>query len=446
MTGSGRLAVLVAVDDEPSAVALLATLEAEPTVVVARRCVDVADLVGAAAAGIGRVALVSSGLRQLDGGMLDRLRQADVGIVGVVPAAGDPEAGERRLRQLGVARVVGAGVGRPELTTVLRAAAAGIQPPGDPGRPAGVGPARIPAPQTPAPEESAHAPWPEEGQVVAVWGPAGAPGRTSLAVNVAAELATGTGATLLVDADTYAASIAQLLGMLEEAPGIAAAARLADAGTLDVPALAGCARDLGGGLLVLTGLPRADRWPEVRGPAAGVVLSRARALARWTVVDCGFCLEDDEELSYDTVAPRRNAVTLAVLEEADVVLVVGAAEPVGIARLLRGLAELRAAVPGATPLVVLNKVRGGGPAGAVARDAATLLARHAGVTPVATVPYDGPAFDAALAAGRTLAESGNAGPARAAIGELARLLTLRAAAPAPAPVRPAGDTVPTMRG
>ncbi|MCW2694802.1 MAG: hypothetical protein JWM67_3406 [Mycobacterium sp.] len=446
MTGSGRLAVLVAVDDEPSAVALLATLEAEPTVVVARRCVDVADLVGAAAAGIGRVALVSSGLRRLDGGMLDRLRQADVGIVGVVPAAGDPEVGERRLRQLGVARVVGAGVGRAELTTVLRAAAAGIQSPGDPGRPADVGPARIPAPQRPAPEESAHALWAEEGQVVAVWGPAGAPGRTSLAVNVAAELAAGAGVTLLVDADTYAASIAQLLGMLEEAPGIAAAARLADAGTLDVPALAGCARDLGGGLLVLTGLPRADRWPEVRGPAAGVVLSRARALAPWTVVDCGFCLEDDEELSYDTVAPRRNAVTLAVLEEADVVLVVGAADPVGIARLLRGLDELRAAVPGATPLVVLNKVRGSGPAGAVARDAATLLARHAGVTPAATVPYDGPAFDAALAAGRTLAESGNAGPARSAIGELARLLTLRAAAPVPAPVRRAGDTVPTMRG
>jgi MinD-like ATPase involved in chromosome partitioning or flagellar assembly len=445
MTAGGRLAVLVAVDDEPSAVALLATLEAEPTVVVARRCVDVADLVGAAAAGLGRVALVSSGLRRLDGGMLDRLRQADVGIVGVVPAAGDPEVGERRLRQLGVARVVGAGVGRPELTAVLRAAAAGIHPPGGTAGSTGLGAGRIPAPQRPAGEE-ADGRWAEEGQVVAVWGPAGAPGRTSLAVNLAAELAASADATLLVDADTYAASVAQLLGMLEEAPGIAAAARLADAGALDVPALAGCSRDLGGGLLVLTGLPRADRWPEVRGPAAAVVLSRARALAPWTVVDCGFCLEDDEELSYDTVAPRRNAATLAVLEEADLVVVVGAADPVGVTRLVRGLGELRAAVPGAAPIVVLNKVRGSGSVGGVARDAAALLVRHVGVTLAATVPYDRPAFDAAMAAGRTLAESASAGPARAAIAELARLVVLRAATPAAPPSRRAGDTVPTMRG
>ena len=37
----------------------------------------------------------------------------------------------------------------------------------------------------------------------------------------------------------------------------------------------------------------------------------ARSLAAVTVVDCGFCLEQDEELSFDTAAPLRNGATLS---------------------------------------------------------------------------------------------------------------------------------------
>jgi len=37
----------------------------------------------------------------------------------------------------------------------------------------------------------------------------------------------------------------------------------------------------------------------------------------FTVVDCGFSLEQDEELSFDTAAPRRNGATLATLLAAD---------------------------------------------------------------------------------------------------------------------------------
>ena len=54
------------------------------------------------------------------------------------------------------------------------------------------------------------------------------------------------------------------------------------------------------------------------------------------VVDCSFSLEDDEELSFDTAAPRRNGVTLAVLEAADTVLCVSGADPVALQRSIRG--------------------------------------------------------------------------------------------------------------
>ena len=78
---------------------------------------------------------------------------------------------------------------------------------------------------------------PGSGRVVAVWGPTGAPGRTTIAVTLATELAALGIPTVLVDADTYGGSVAAL-SFLDEAPGIAAATRAADQGTLDLPTLA----------------------------------------------------------------------------------------------------------------------------------------------------------------------------------------------------------------
>ena len=67
-----------------------------------------------------------------------------------------------------------------------------------------------------------------KGRIIAVWGPAGAPGRTLVAANIAGELAAEGQSVLLVDADSYGASVAALLGLLDEAAGLAQACRLAD--------------------------------------------------------------------------------------------------------------------------------------------------------------------------------------------------------------------------
>ena len=96
-------------------------------------------------------------------------------------------------------------------------------------------------------------------RLVAVWGPAGAPGRTVIAVNLAAESALLGRRVLLVDADTYAASVAASLGMLDEAAGLAQACRLADQGRLDAVGLRRCATAVsvaGASVDVLTGLTR----------------------------------------------------------------------------------------------------------------------------------------------------------------------------------------------
>jgi Flp pilus assembly CpaE family ATPase len=190
-----------------------------------------------------------------------------------------------------------------------------------------------------------------------------------------------------------------------------------------VAALAGLARAVTPRLRVLTGLPRADRWPELRPDGLRGVLDRARELVALTVVDCGFCLEEDEELSFDTVVPRRNGATLAVLEEADTVLAVGAADPVGVQRLVRGLAELRERLPGTVPRVVVNKLRAGVVPGDPAREVAAALGRFAGVDRIDPLPYDRAALDRALAGGLTLAEAVPASVLRAGLVRLAEDLT-----------------------
>lgn len=255
--------------------------------------------------------------------------------------------------------------------------------------------------------------------MVAVWGPIGAPGRTTVAVSLAAECAAGGLRTLLIDADTYGASVAQHLGLLDDTPGLAAAARAAEQGGLDAPGLRRRAAQVTPRLHVLTGLPRADRWPEVRDAAMSTILDVARLIAEVVIVDCGFSLEADEELSYDTLAPRRNATTLTTLDTADHLLVVGAGDPVGLQRLVQGLAEL-AHVPSPTPRVVVNKVRASAAGPHPSRAIREVLGRFSGLDSVAMVPDDRDACDAAMLAGRSLMEHAPGSKARTAITEVAR--------------------------
>jgi len=424
---------------------------------VTRRCGDVAELLAAAAAGAGAVAVVSADLPGLDREAVGRLHAAGVHVV----ALGVDTAPATRLHALGVDVVVER-YDEAVLLAAVREAAA-VRAPAAPGGGAGtaalvVGPG-APDDQVdplagpgalglddPVADDAA----PRRGRVVAVWGPVGAPGRTTTALELAAALGglarrgrrrRGRGraddvvpaqeSVLLVDADTYGASVAARLGLLDDAPGLAAVARAAGQGALDLPTLARHSPAVGSRLRVLTGITRAARWPELPASAIEVVLERARELADWTVVDCGPLLEADELLMYDTHAPQRNGATLAALQAADVVVVVGAADPVGIQRLVRGLEDLREVpVPVAGErVVVANRVRssavGAHPEAAV-QDA---LARYAGVEDVHLVPDDPAGLDAALLVGRTLAEQAPGSPASAAFEGLAERVRTAVAAP-----------------
>lgn len=263
----------------------------------------------------------------------------------------------------------------------------------------------------------------EPGQVVVVWGP-GSPGRTTLAVNLAAELATPLSRVVLIDADTVAASVAQSLAVLDEAPGLAAAARLADQDGLDGQALARLAPEVRPGLLLLSGLPRADRWPEIRDSALADIIEVARRHAAYVVLDVAAGVEQDEELSFDTQAPRRHGATLAALEAADLVVVVGAGDPIGLQRLVRGL-DVLPTLTAAPREVVVTRVRPGPVGPEPERRIRETLERFAGARSVHLVPEDRESLDMALLHGRALLEVQPGSPARTSIRTLADRLAGR---------------------
>jgi MinD-like ATPase involved in chromosome partitioning or flagellar assembly len=391
---------------------LVAALENDRNgLAVARRCMDVADLLAAVAAGHGRAVLLSADLRRLDREVLGRLAAAEVAIVGVVPV-GDEQA-ERRLRQLGVEHVLTAEATPAEVSAEVRRAIDGISVRPDAGGVTRRDERNGLRDVLPDSEPTMV------GRLVAVWGPTGAPGRTTIAVNLAAEAARLGNTALLADADTYGGAVAQVLGLLDEAPGLAGAARAANSGQLDLPALARHARQVTPRLRVLTGITRTERWPEIRPASLEVVWELARGLAEITVVDCGFCLEQDEELSFDTVAPRRNGATVTTLERADVVVAVGSADPLGLQRLVRALSDLRELVPGAEVRVVVNRLRSSVVGADPGRQVRSALERYAGVVAAALVPEDRAGLDAALLRGQTLAEVSPRSAARQVIAALA---------------------------
>ncbi|TFV66326.1 UNVERIFIED_ORG: chromosome partitioning protein [Bacillus sp. AZ43] len=387
---------------------------ADHGVTVVRRCVDVSELLAVAATGTGQAALLSAELRRLDGDAVARLEAAGVAVVGLVEPGDEPAAD--RLRKLGVRQVLPADADPHTIARALREAVAGAPVAGR-----DVADPRSALPVFGVPEQPPASPA-GEGRVVAVWGPTGAPGRTTVALGLADELSRLGVSALLVDADVYGGVIAQLLGLLDESPGLAGAARLAASGTLDAAGLVRFAWAVRPHLRVLTGLARADRWPELRPRAVTAVLEEARRLAGVTVVDCGFSLEDDEELSFDTAAPRRNGATLAVLEHADTVLCVSGADPVALQRSIRALGELRDVLPDVEPVVVVNQVRRGPVPGDPRREIADALERFAGREVRCFLPADRRATDVALASGRTLAEVAAGSPLRTELRALAAAL------------------------
>ena len=362
---------------------------------VVARCESAAELAAVLVDSGCEVAIVSASTRYLGSALLAESDVAGVRLIGLV--ASDVE--RRHAASVGLLETLDETSGWSDLEAVIAGAGTGDAEPAPPRR----------------------------GRVIAVWGPAGSPGRTTIAISIAAELAAAGHSVVLADADTHSASVAPALGLLDESPGFAAACRLAGAGSLDRLELERIGQRYlsgHGSFWVLTGIGRPSRWPELSTERVARTLDECRRWVDFTIVDTGFSLESDEEISSDLFAPRRNAATLAALRGSDHVIAVGSADPVGLSRFLRAHVDLIELLETDRVTVVMNRIRSSAIGLNPAAQVTQALRRFGGISAPILVPHDQAAFDAAVLSGRTLRDVAGRSPARHAIGRLvsARIL------------------------
>ncbi|MGI8646431.1 MAG: AAA family ATPase [Nocardioides sp.] len=387
----------------------LRTLGDQPGVVVLKRCVDVDDLLAAATAGKAQVAVVALDAPGLDAPAVEHLRRHRVRPVAVVAGGGaDADQGRMRAHRIGIATLLD----ESDLARLGETVTAEDV-------------AEVPGPieQTPIGDQP---PLVGPSRVVAVWGPQGAPGRTTVATGIAGALAQRGVETVLVDADPYGGAVAQQLGVLDEVSGLLSAARLASSGLL-TERLATVSRVVGPHLSVVTGLPRPDRWIEIRPGTVEHLVEALRETAT-VVVDTGFCLDEDPGTEFGA-RPGRNSMTLLALSVADEVIVVGTSDPVGLSRLARALVDLREVLGGTPVRVVVNRSRSS--LGWSEKDIGGMVEGFARTTGLHFLPDDRAATDRALVAGRTLAESGDS-----ALGRELALLAAAVVPPSPGAAAP----------
>lgn len=309
-------------------------------------------------------------------------------------------------------------LGRLGLSTALRPDAAGWE----------IAAALLAETDTPPPPQAQLPP-----RIVAVWGPHGAPGRSTLSIQLAVELSRTGRRTALVDADTVAPSLAMLLGLGDDAPGIAAACRRAERGALDPAELTRLATTVttsAGEIEVLPGINRPSRWPELSSARLVAALGTCRGWIDETVVDVAGAFDADDEVTYDLAGPRRHAATTAALQEADLIVAIASADPLGISRFIRDHAELRRLTSPTPVIVVVNQVRPG-PLGIDARgQVRRTLERFAGITDIFFLPFDLRAADAALLHARPMTDVAPRSPFAAAVRRLAASLSPPATATA----------------
>lgn len=241
------------------------------------------------------------------------------------------------------------------------------------------------------------------GRIVLVWGPHGAPGRSTVAASLAHGLA-ACGGAILVDADVEAPSLVQLLGMPEDSSALAGAARLATHGRLDAESFRRILAPVGDGLFLLGGLGRSGRWRELPPASMTEVWAQCRRAAAWTVVDVAGGPADDDVDDF-TLEPGRGAVTADLVSHADVILVVGGADPVGVRRLLQLLDEMGASMnPAGRVEVVINRVRASAAGPSPQQALREALARFGGLEDIVLLPDDAATADACLLQGCTVLE------------------------------------------
>lgn len=407
--------VLIAVTGklEPLLVRALTNHRGEVSVV--RRCGDVGELLAAAAAGIGGI-----GVLDASGGDVSAQVVADLARHGVRALLLAHPDDVERTAALGAAATLPLDTPPAEIAErIAELAHRGEEP-----EPEAEAAAMPPPPPSPTRRQlRAEAKVGREARIIAVWGPPGSHGRSSLAAALAHALVRY-GRVLLIDADLAAPSLTPRLGILDDVSGLATLSRRANQGRLDEEVLAG-AVIASHGFDLVTGIGRADRWRDISTATIEPILALAREHYDAIVIDVESVPWPAAD-GYDQFGAQPGAVREEILAAADDVLVVAQADTVSIARLIT---HVQSHPVTEREHVVVTAVRNAAAGSDAARSVLEVLSRFTSVERATLISDERKALDAALLAGAPITQSAPHCAMSLVVGELASEL-MGTAAPA----------------
>jgi MinD-like ATPase involved in chromosome partitioning or flagellar assembly len=184
-----------------------------------------------------------------------------------------------------------------------------------------------------------------EPQLIAVTSPHGSTGKTTIAINIALELAAEKYKVLLIDADLQGSSVANYFCLAELPAGLAGALRIASQNRFDEHQLERLSVQvpktsvsvLPGAMAELTVSPTDEILTDI--------ITVAKQVFDFVIVDVGSISPSTSDFN----------LTRAFIRQADQVVLVASADPVGIFRLLAIEASILELA--AEPKLVINRLR-----------------------------------------------------------------------------------------
>ena len=224
--------------------------------------------------------------------------------------------------------------------------------------------------------------------VIAVTSPHGSAGKTTVAINIALELAAEKARVLLIDGDIQGPAVANHFALTQQPAGLQAALRIASQKRFDLEQLERLSFQFQRSTLRI--MPGSQNFPSQPFDQESLanLLETARSSYEFTVIDLG-------SLSADAIGTQ-SELTNNIISLADRAIVVCLADPIGIFRLL-GIENLIASSSHHVDLV-MNRVRNSVIASA-RRELAITLQRLSTLEPKAYLPDDPQHIDQAVRTG-----------------------------------------------
>ena len=237
----------------------------------------------------------------------------------------------------------------------------------------------------------------KSAKLLSVWSPSGSPGKSTIALSVAAELAESGSQVFLLDADTWAPSLDLQLGLTEHPAGLAAACRLVAQERFDLEQLQRLSTSLAmgaGNLTVMTGLSSESRWPEVSSEKLDDLIMVASHHFDFVVLDVASPISPG--LVSLTSSVERNSVSRWAVTYSDKLIAVCGADPISVARFLSAATQVSELQPKGEVLTLVNRLRTSVLGPSAKRQIAETLSRMGQITVNGFIPDDPAAADSAI--------------------------------------------------